>query len=239
MTLVRINKYIASTGYCSRREADTLVSEGEVFVNNYRITELGTKIDDEKDIIRIGKKIIKPKGHTVLALNKPKGFVCTKKATHDERIIMELLPENLRHLNPVGRLDKESEGLILMTNDGDLTLKLTHPKKHVEKEYLVTVKGEVEEEVIEKIKNGVKLMGYKTLPAKAKLLYIKDERSTLQIVMQEGKKRQIRDMMYVLGHRVKKLERVRIGGYKMDKKMPKGSFAYLSADDIRKLEIER
>ncbi len=235
MALVRINKFIASTGYCSRREADKLVSEGQVFVNNYKITELGTKIDDEKDSIRVGKKVIKSKSHTVIALNKPKGFVCTKKATHNERIIMELLPENLRHLNSIGRLDKDSEGLLLMTNDGDLALRLTHPRKHVEKEYLVTVKGEVEDEVIEKIAKGVKLMGYKTKPAKVKIIYVGEERSILQIVIQEGKKRQIRDMMFTLGHRVKKLERVRISGYKMDKNMPRGAFQYLSASDIQKL----
>jgi pseudouridine synthase len=168
-------------------------------------------------------------------LNKPKGFVCTKKATHGERTIMELLPENLRHLNSVGRLDKDSEGLILMTNDGDLALRLTHPRKHVEKEYLVTVKGEVGEEVLEKIAKGVKLMGYKTRPAKAKIIHVGEERSTLQIIIEEGKKRQVREMMFTLGHRVKKLERVRIGGYKMDKKMPRGAFQYLSAPDIQKL----
>lgn len=237
MALIRINKFIASTGYCSRREADSLVSQGQVFVNNYKITELGMKIDDEKDTIRVGKKTIRPKGHVVIALNKPKGFVCTKKATHDERIIMELLPENLRHLNSVGRLDKDSEGLLLMTNDGDLTLRLTHPKKHVEKEYLVTVKGEVGEEVLEKIAKGVKLIGYKTKPAKVKIIHVGEDRSILQIVIQEGKKRQIRDMMFVLGHRVKKLERVKIGGYKMDKKMPRGAFTYLSASDIQKLAL--
>lgn len=235
MTQVRINKFIASTGYCSRREADKLVSEGRVFVNNYQIKELGTKIDDAKDEIRVGKKVLKPKKHVVIAFNKPKNIVCTKKATHGEKTIMELLPESLRHLNPVGRLDKESEGLLVLTNDGELALKLTHPKKHVEKEYIVTVKGKVEQRVIDAVEKGVKLIGFTTRPAKVKLVHAGDERSVLHIIIKEGKKRQIRDMMFSLGHRVKKLERIRIGKYVMDKKMPQGAFVYLSESDVSKL----
>lgn len=233
--LVRINKFIASTGYCSRREADKLISEGKVFVNNYQIKELGVKIDDQKDTVRVGKMVLKQKKHVVIALNKPKDFVCTKKSTHGERTIVELLPENLRHVNSVGRLDKDSEGLLILTNDGELALRLTHPRKHVEKEYIVTVKRKVEQDVLDHLEKGVKLIGYTARPAKVKLIHATEEKSVLHIVIREGKKRQIRDMMFSFGHRVKKLERIRIGKYVMDKNMPRGAFVYLSESDVQKL----
>jgi 23S rRNA pseudouridine2605 synthase len=235
MAEIRLNKFIASTGHCSRREADRLIEDGRVYVNNYKIEKLGTKIDDQKDGVRIDKKVLKPKKHVVIALNKPKGFVCTKKATHGEKTILELLPKNLHYLNPVGRLDKDSEGLLLLTNDGELANKLTHPTKHVEKEYVATVKGKIEENIVDEIKKGVRIEGYKTRPAKAKIIHAGEDRSVLVIELKEGKKRQIREMMFFLGHRVKKLERVRIGKYKLDTKMPRGAFAYLSSEDIKKL----
>ncbi len=237
MALIRLNKFIASSGLCSRRDADKLISEGKVFVNNYLTRELGTKIDDDKDAVRVGKNVIKTRAHAAIALNKPKEFVCTRKSTHGEKTIMELLPKSLQYLNPVGRLDKDSEGLIIMTNDGDLALRLTHPKKHVEKEYIVTVKGEITEGTLVKLEKGVKLIGFTARPVKVKLIFTSEERSMLHITLKEGKKRQIRDMMFSLGHRVKKLERIRIGHYIMNKKLPRGAFQFLQPSDIAKLQL--
>jgi 23S rRNA pseudouridine2605 synthase len=236
MAEIRLNKFIASTGHCSRREADTLISSGQVFVNNFAVTQLGTKIDDSKDSVRIGKKMLAQKQTLTIALNKPKNIVCTKKATHGEKTIVELLPHNLRHLNPIGRLDKESQGLILLSNDGDFTMRLMHPRTHIEKEYEVTVKGLVTDKVIEKIKKGVRTQMYRTQPAQAVLIHADEERSILKIILKEGKKRQIREMMFTLGHRVKKLVRIRIGKYVLDPKLPVGAFMYLDQKALKLLE---
>lgn len=228
----RLNKFIASTGYCSRREADALITEGKVYVNNFCVTTLGTKIDDQKDKVRIGKREIAVKAPTIIAMNKPRYFVCTKKATHEERTIMELLPKSLQHLNPVGRLDKDSQGLLLLSNDGNLLLTLTHPRSHVEKEYEVTVKGDVSEATFDKMRKGVKLFGFTTRPAVVVPVGKAEDRTTFKITLKEGKKRQIREMMLTLGHRVKKLVRIRIGKLKLDPRLPIGAFTFVKPQEI-------
>lgn len=233
--MIRLNKFIASTGYCSRRAADALIEEGKVFVNNFPITKLGTQIDPDKDAIRVGKKVIQPRKHVTIALNKPKGYVCTKREFAGEKSVMELLPASLQHLFPIGRLDKDSEGLLFLTNDGDLSLRLTHPSTKMEKEYEVTVKGTLTQESLALLLKGVWTGSYKARAAKIHLVHSDAERSVVRIILTQGKKRQIREMMFQVGHRVKKLVRFRVGKYVMDPRTPQGAFTYLSESDLKKL----
>ncbi|HEC20889.1 MAG TPA: rRNA pseudouridine synthase, partial [Candidatus Peregrinibacteria bacterium] len=223
---MRLNKFIASTGHCSRRQADELISEGRVKING-KTASLGTQVDPQEDSVKIGSKLLQShEEKVVIILNKPKGFTCTKKDPHAKRTVMELLPKNLQHLFPVGRLDKDTEGLLIMTNDGELTNQLTHPRYGVEKEYEVLVKRKVEEKTLEKIQKGVRLRDYRTQPAEVKIVSFLEDKTLLQIILTEGKKREVRNLMYVLGHPVKKLERIRFGKIHL-KGLARGTYRFL------------
>lgn len=217
---MRLNKYIAQSGYCSRRKADELIESGKVFVND-KPPVLGTKIDPETDTVRIkgGPTLVNPSQQKVIiiALNKPKGYVCTKNREQSKRVIYDLLPNQYQNLNSVGRLDKDSEGLILLTNDGNLANELTHPKFGKEKEYFATVRGKVSEKDIAQIQKGMRLLKYKTAPAKAKFISYdeKENRSVVHIILKEGKNQQIRNMFLALKKPVKKLVRTEFGKWKL------------------------
>lgn len=214
---IRLNKYIASSGHCSRRKADELISSGEVLINNAVTKELGQKVDPHSDVVRIKNgPIIRPQTETILiALHKPKGYVCTKSDPFHTKTIYNLLPKQLSHLFPIGRLDKESEGLLLLTNNGDMANLMAHPRHQKLKIYQVEVRGEVMPKAIAKIAKGMHLKEYKTSPAMAKVLYLKKEenRTVLEVRLKEGKKHQIRNMFLFLGNPVKRLVRLSIGPY--------------------------
>jgi len=216
---MRINKFISSTGYCSRRQADELVRLGKVMINNRVVTQLGTKIDPETDQVRIkgGPTLQQPKKTILIMLNKPKGYICTHKDEHANRTVYELLPKQYQQLFTIGRLDKDSEGLLLFTNNGELAQKLAHPKFEKEKTYLVTVRGRLDEKSFQLIEKGLRLRTGKLLPAQAKeISYDKVKgRSTLEVIIKEGKNRQIRNMFLVLHHPVKGLIRVKVGKHRL------------------------
>jgi len=223
---MRINKHIAQSGYCSRRRADELVLAGKVLVNDRVVKEVGTQIDPEHDVVRVkGGPTLRPRSrrkNLLLLMHKPKGYVCTKRAQAGQRTVFELLPPEYQHLNTVGRLDKDSEGVLLFTNDGELSNRLTHPKYGKEKVYIVTVRGRVVDKDLQQIRKGMRLISYSTAPALAKLISYQeqDDRSVLEIVLREGKKRQIRNMFLALKKPVKKLVRVRFGEWKVGKMKP-------------------
>lgn len=185
---------------------------------------MGTKVDPELDQVRIkgGPIISQPKNTLVLLMNKPKGYVCTKKDVNAKRTVYELLPEEYQTLFSIGRLDKDSEGLLVFTNDGELSQKLSHPKYNKEKVYRVHVRGKVIDEDIEQIEKGMTLLEYKTAPAKAEIIWYdpKEDRTILEITLKEGKKRQIRNMFLALKKPVKKLVRLSFGKYKLGKMKP-------------------
>lgn len=228
---IRINKYIASSGYCSRRAADELISSGKIMVNNIPCKEMGTQIDPAVDEVRIkGGPVIKPSQETMLVImNKPKGYTCTKADEHAARTVYELLPDHLQHLKSIGRLDRDSEGLLLFTNDGNFANKMGHPKFGKKKVYHVTVRGAIVEKDLLQMRKGMRLIEYTTAPAEAEVIRwdAKEKRTTLEITLKEGKKRQIRNMFLALKKPVKKLVRVRFGKFGLGKMKP-GEYAIVS-----------
>ncbi|MCP5534627.1 MAG: rRNA pseudouridine synthase [Akkermansiaceae bacterium] len=203
---IRLNKYLASCGVGSRRACDTMILEGGVSVNNSRCINPATRIGPD-DVVRVGRKNVSPKTTEVILLNKPPGLVCTASDELGRQTIYDILPPKMRHLKNVGRLDKESEGMLILTNDGELALKLTHPRQKVEKEYLVTVNQAFSNEVIDHLINGVHTPEGR---AKAKSVRRVSPRR-VRVVLETGLKRQIRYMFEAVHLKVTKLVRTRIG----------------------------
>lgn len=216
---MRLNKFISQSGYCSRRQADELIKHGKILLNNVPVKEMGVQVDPLSDVVRVKKgpllKLSRKK--QLIMLHKPKGYVCTKSDRHAKRTVYELLPPEYQSLNSIGRLDKDSEGLLLFTNDGELAERLTHPKYAKEKSYLVTIRGRLDEQDFHKLRKGIRLIGYRAQPAKVKEIQYdeKTDRSELELTIKEGKKRQIREMFLALKHPVKRLLRVSVGPYRL------------------------
>lgn len=202
----RINKYLASCGVGSRRACDALIQAGRVEINGQPCMNPGTQVL-ESDHVKVDGKKIQPKRGTTILLNKPRGLVCTKADEFERNTIYDLLPRSLHHLHHVGRLDRESEGLLIMTNDGDLSQKLMHPTNRVEKEYYVTSNQPYENDHLQTFLSGVYTKEGKLKAKAVKRLSAR----RLQIVLDHGAKRQIRVMFEALGYQVTKLVRVRIG----------------------------
>lgn len=208
---MRLQKFLAQQGISSRRKAEEYIEQGLVKVNGETITTLGYKIDPENDRVSFKNRELfgETEQHTYLLLNKPAGYICTASDTHKRKTIFDLLPQEKR-LYSIGRLDKETEGLLIVTDDGDLTYKLTHPKYHVEKEYLVICLGSLSNEKKVMLEKGIMLDGKKTAPCKIDVKNAGDS-TTLHITIHEGRKRQIRNMFEIIGHKVHYLKRIRIG----------------------------
>ena len=238
MEEMRLQKYIANSGYCSRRKAEELILDGKVSVNGVVVTELGTKVVTDKDeIIVEGKKIQIVQNYKYVLLNKPVGYVTTAKDQFDRPTVVELVKGIKETLLPVGRLDMYTSGALILTNDGDFIYKVTHPKHEVEKTYNATVKGIITDEDVEKLKNGVKIDDYISGRAKVKILKIDKEKSIsrVEITIHEGKNREVRKMCEAVGKKVIALHRAKIG--KIDVKSLKiGEWRYLSAEEIEALK---
>ncbi len=232
----RLNKALADLGVCSRRKADELIVAGEVSVNGKIIRELGTKVDLASDEIRVRESVVAAmtKERIVIALNKPVGVECTSAPSPGTRGVLYYIPKEVGRVFPVGRLDKDSRGLILLTNDGLFAYHLTHPSFEKEKEYLVRVGGIVTDEHLAQLKKGVQLFGLTTRPALVKQL----GKGVLQIVLTEGKNRQIRRMLRLLSLPVRDLQRVRIGSCRLDT-LTEGQWRRLSPEEIAALDPER
>ncbi|MGJ8673929.1 pseudouridine synthase [Rubritalea sp.] len=227
---IRLNKYLASCAIGSRRKCDELIKNGGVIVNGKVCIDLSTTVTED-DFVKIGNSRVLPRETTTILLNKPRGLVCTKDDELHRETIYELLPPNMRHLNHVGRLDRDSEGLLVMTNDGDLAQELSHPKKKIEKEYLVTVNQAFSNDVLDQF-----LKGIWTGEAKASAKSVKrlSPRRFL-IVLETGLKRQIRMMCKAAHLNVVKLTRVRIGLVTGGGLEP-GRYAEIDAHDIELLQ---
>lgn len=229
--LIRLNKFIASRSEFSRRKADELIKNGHIQVNNKIIRELGTTIDPQKDQVKINNKLIAAESEKIyLALNKPQGYITTRDDEFERKTVMELLPK-IPNLKPVGRLDQDTEGLLLLSNDGDFINKLTHPKFECEKEYFLKVKGSIESQTKEKLEKGIKVEGKKTLPSRIKIIRTSPQQTDLTITIREGRKRQIRKMFASLNYPVKYLQRIRIGHLHLGS-LPKGSYRYLTKNEV-------
>ena len=229
MDEIRLQKYIANAGITSRRKAEDLILQGKIQVNGKVVTELGTKINPKKDIVLYENKQINHKEKYVyILLNKPIGYVTTVKDQFNRDSVLDLVKVKER-IVPVGRLDMYTSGAIILTNDGDFVYKWTHPKHEIEKTYNVTLKGIIEKEEVQKLRDGVDIGGYITRPAKAKILKIDKEKniSRIQIIIHEGKNRQIRKMCDAIGKKVLALHRSKIGNYDV-KDLPLGKWKYIN-----------
>ena len=215
-----LQKYISNSGYCSRRKAEELIRLGRVMVND-KIAELGMKVSENDKIKIKNKLIVLPKEKIYIILNKPIGITCTNKKFKNEKNVFELLPDEFKNLHVVGRLDKNSRGLILLTNDGDMTMRMTHPRFGHEKKYLVQLKienkklhsSDEREKIIYNFLKGVDIGDGDGIVKAKKIKYL--EKNKFEIVLTEGKKRQIRRMFKVLGLDVADLKRVAVGDVKL------------------------
>lgn len=202
---MRINKYIASCGVASRRKAEEIILDGRVTVNGKLVTELAFNIDEEKDIVEIdGEQIGVEKNNVYIVLNKPEGYITTVKDQFDRPSVLDLVKDIDERVYPIGRLDYETSGLLILTNDGDLTYKLTHPKHEVDKTYMAIVKGVPNAQEIKNFEEGLYIEDYKTAPAKIKVVKINEEKnySICQIKIHEGRNRQVRKMCRAINHPV-------------------------------------
>ena len=236
MEEIRLQKYLADCGIASRRKAEELIKDGKITVNDIVITQLGTKINPQKDIVKYNNKIVKQTSDYVyILLNKPIGYVTTVKDQFNRDSVLDLVKTNKR-LVPVGRLDMYTSGALILTNDGDFIYKVTHPKHEIEKTYTVTVKGIVKEDEIKSLKNGVNIGDYITKQAKVKILKIDNEKnqSRLEITIHEGKNRQIRKMCEAINHNVLALHRSKIAGIGV-KDIELGKWRYLQKNEVQKI----
>ena len=232
----RLQKYLAECGVASRRKCEELILQGKVKVNNQIVTELGVKVNPEKDIIKFEDKEVKPTSKMVyILLNKPIGYVTTADDQFGRDTVLDLVKVKER-IVPVGRLDMYTSGALILTNDGDFVYKVTHPKHEIEKTYTVTVKGIIKNEEVEQLKKGVKIDDYITKPAKVKILKTDIEKniSRLEIVIHEGKNRQVRKMCESVGRKVLALHRSKIGKIGV-KDIELGKWRYLKDREIQEL----
>lgn len=236
MEEIRLQKYIAKSGVASRRKAEELILEGKIQVNGKTITELGTKVNTEKDVVTYnGKKLKTEEEFVYILLNKPIGYVTTVKDQFGRDSVLDLVKIK-EHLVPVGRLDMYTSGALILTNDGDFVYKVTHPKHGIEKTYTVTIKGIVKNEEVEMLRKGVEIEDYTTKPAKVKILKTDEEKniSRLEITIHEGKNRQVRKMCETVGHKVLALHRSKIAGIGV-KDIPLGKWRFMKEKEIRKI----
>lgn len=232
----RLQKYLANCGVDSRRKCEELILQGKVTVNGEVVKELGRKITPNIDEVKFeGKLVQNNKNMIYILLNKPIGYVTTAKDQFNRDIVLDLIKIRERII-PVGRLDMYTSGALILTNDGDFVYKVTHPKHEITKTYTVTLKGKIEEEAIEKLRQGVEIEDYTTRPAKVRILKIDEEKnlSRLEITIHEGKNRQVRKMCEAVGSKVLALHRSKIGEIGV-KDLKIGNWRYLKDYEVKNL----
>lgn len=236
MAEVRLQKFLAESGVASRRKSEELIEQGKVKVNG-RLAMIGDKVDPKKDTITVsGKKIVKTKTFTYVVLHKPRGFITTMNDEMDRKCVAELIKDVPGRVYPVGRLDRDSEGMLLFTNDGAFANAMTHPTKHVPKTYRVTVRPSITEDQITALTQGVIIDDRKTAPAEVRVVTKEEGRVVLEIILYEGRNRQIRKMCEEVGLEVARLKRTAIGSIKLGM-LKQGAWRNLTEDEVRKLMI--
>lgn len=231
--IVRLQKYIAMSGTASRRAAEQLIDEGRVAVNGKKVTEQGVKVEIGCDTVEVDGILLKVNDKKIyIALNKPTGYVTTVKDQFDRPTVIDLVEKEIHtRVFPVGRLDYETEGLLLMTNDGDWANKVTHPKFESKKKYYAVLKGVLTIPELNKIRRGVVIDGKKTRPAECEIMEIDMGMTLVEITIHEGRNRQVRKMFETVGHTVKALKRESIGIVELGN-LPEGRWRYLTSSEI-------
>lgn len=233
---VRLQKFMAEQGVASRRKSEDLIRAGKVKVNGH-IAEIGMKINPRKDLVTVGKQKltnVKNRKMVYIMLNKPRGYVTTVSDELGRKTVMDLLPDFGCRIYPVGRLDKDSEGLLLLTNDGSFTNCMTHPSHEYAKVYRVTVRPSVNDEILFNLRNGIEIDGRKTAPCEVTVLTEEENRVVLEFILHEGRNRQIRKMCESQGLEVARLKRISIGPIKLGM-LTQGDYKELSEQDVKKL----
>ena len=231
---IRLQKYLAECGVASRRKSEELIAAGKVKVNG--VTALiGDKVNPKHDKVTVsGKKAVSVKKNVYIMLNKPRGFITTMNDEHDRKCVAELVKDINTRVYPVGRLDRESEGLLIMTNDGEFTNALTHPSKHVSKTYRVTIRPTITKEQATEFRNGIEIDGRMTAPAEVTVLVEEENRVVLEFILHEGRNREIRKMCESQGLEVARLKRQAIGSLKLGV-LPQGMYRELTELEVKKL----
>lgn len=233
---MRLQKFLAQAGVASRRKSEALILSGKVKVNDLVVTELGTKIDPDRDVIRYNDKIItKEEKKVYYMLNKPTGYVTTVKDEKGRKTVLDLLSAVPERIYPVGRLDCDTSGLLLLTNDGDLTYLITHPKHEVKKTYIATVRGIPSADQLDHFRNGLVIDNWKTAEAKINIISSKKDSATLSITIREGRNRQVRKMCAAIGTPVISLKRVLVGAIDMGD-LQEGKYRSLTDKEISYLK---
>ncbi len=233
---IRLNKFLSQAGVASRREADRMILNGEVRVDGRVVQELGSKVDEDRTRVEVkGRPVVREDRLVYLAFYKPKGVLVTFKDPLGRPTIKSLLPRLRQRVFPVGRLDFDSEGLLLLTNDGDLALRLAHPRYEVKKKYVADIDGLPGPDALYRLETGIMLDGKRTAPAKAKLMAGTARRSRLLIEVHEGRKHEVRGMCEAIGHRVRGLKRIGFAGLMLGSLKP-GQWRFLDAKEVGKLK---
>jgi pseudouridine synthase len=233
---IRLNKFLAQAGVASRREVDKMIAEGRIKVNGQVVQVLGCKIDDEKDRVEVeGRRVEKEEGLIYLMLNKPPAYLVTLKDSFQRPTIQQLLPSLRKRVFPVGRLDYDSSGLLLLMNDGELAYRLTHPRFKVPKAYLVKVKGEPNPSEITRLEKGIYIDGKRTAPAKVVQIRGDPKKSLFKIEIYEGRKREVKRMFQAIGHKVLQLQRTNFGGLRLGS-LKAGKWRFLTRKEVDSLK---
>lgn len=233
---VRLQKFMAEQGVASRRKSEDLIRAGKVKVNGH-VAEIGMKINPRKDLVTVGKQKltnVKNRKMVYVMLNKPRGYVTTVSDELGRKTVMDLLPDFGCRIYPVGRLDKDSEGLLLLTNDGSFTNCMTHPSHEYAKVYRVTVRPSVNDDILFNLRNGIEIDGRKTAPCEVTVLTEEENRVVLEFILHEGRNRQIRKMCESQGLEVARLKRISIGPVKLGM-LKQGDYRELCEQDVKKL----
>ncbi len=230
----RIQKILARAGICSRRRAEEYIADGRVAVDGQVVTRPGCKVDPKLVEISVDGKPVRQEKKIYILLNKPPGYVTTMSDPQGRPIVMDLLADIKHRVFPVGRLDLDSEGALILTNDGALTNKILHPSYEINKTYEATVRGFPGTADLKKLEQGIMLEGRKTWPARLRILQRKKGTTTIEVVIHEGKKRQVRKMFQAIGHHVLRLKRTAYGGLKLET-LARGKYRFLTENDIKNL----
>lgn len=231
----RLQKVMAHAGVASRRKSEEIIAEGRVKVNGEIVTEMGYKIDPSQAEVMVDGQVISEEKKVYILLNKPEGYITTVSDPENRPTVMDLIPDLKQRLYPAGRLDFDSSGLLIMTNDGDLTYKLTHPKKEVDKKYRVLLHGELSQDDFEKFESGMVIDGQETAPAEISNIDYKHNQTEFDIVIHEGRNRQVRRMAKIVGFSVISLKRIGFAFLTLAG-VEEGEFRYLTDNEVKDLK---
>lgn len=231
---VRLQKFLADAGVASRREAEKLILDGQVAVNGHTVRTLGVKVSPNSDTVTVDGRPTRARRKLYVALNKPPGFLCSRRDPNARRFVSDLLPKEWAHLFTVGRLDRDSEGLLLLTNDGEFSLRLTHPRYGVTKCYRALVEGRVLPAEVARFTQGIEHEGETLRAERVRIVESNNTRSTVEIDLRQGKYHEVRRLFESIGHPVERLQRIQIGPVKLGQ-LPVGRWRVLSGAEVKSL----